>query len=225
MAGLEKENTSLKRTLSYISHELLNVLTLVDYSVKAVDGSVNQVRDNRYWQYIIDDVDYMVNVLRELSSYNHCGELKREECCIASWVKKAADEMRSKYGDRADIVVCAEGSDEQLTARVDKNKLRQVIINLIKNAVEATDEERKGHIWIFLRREEKRISIEVADDGCGISEENQRQIFEEGISINKKDGSGLGLAITKKIIETHDGTITVKSAEGEGTIFTIRLPV
>ena len=225
LMDLEKENVSLRRTLKYISHELLNVLTLVDYSVKAVDGSVDDVKDNKYWNYIVDDVEYMVKILKELSNYNHCSELCKERCSVSKWMYYIANEMKEKYKDVVNIITCIEGDEKLFEAEIDRSKIRQVVVNLIKNAVEAMDGKEDGLILICLKREKEWISIDILDNGCGINSENQERVFEEGISINKKDGSGLGLAISKKIIESHNGMITVKSSVGKGTIFNIKLPV
>lgn len=224
MIELERENVSLKSTLKYISHELLNVLTLVDYSVKVVDGSVNEMRNNQYWKYITEDVDYMVQLLKGLSDYNNCGELKKEYCNLSKIIYSISEEMNGKYNDKANIDVYFDGSDDDFYIEIDKNKIRQVIINLIKNAIESFDDNEKGIIIINVKRDKKWINIDVLDNGCGIEEENILKIFEEGTSIEKKDGSGLGLAISKKIIESHNGKIFVESAYNKGTTFNIQLP-
>lgn len=225
LMDLEKENLSLRKTLRYISHELLNVLTLVDYSVKEVDEAVEEVKENQYWQYITDDVDYMVQLLKELSAYNTCGELTKTKTPVSELIYSITKEMNCKYGDRANIITCVEGSNDDFMANIDKNKIKQVIINLIKNAVEAFDESQEGIVLVNLKREKKWITIEVLDNGCGIDEENLQKIFEEGISINKKCGSGLGLSISKKIIESHRGEIKVNSIPRKGTTFFIKLPI
>lgn len=221
---LEKENLSLKKALKYISHELLNVLTLVDYSVKAVDGTVDEVKDNQYWNYIINDIDYMVNLLRELSTYNHCRELHKERCLVSEWVYYISKEMKQKYEKEVEIITCIDGTEKQFYAEIDKSKIRQVIVNLVKNAAESFEGKNGQLIVICVKREKKWINIDIIDNGCGISEENQKIIFDEGVTFGKKDGSGLGLSISKKIIESHGGDIKIKSSPEHGTIFTIKLP-
>lgn len=222
---LENENAALKRTLRYISHELLNVLTLVDYSVKAVDSSFDNVKENQYWQYIVNDVDYMVKILKELSNYNHCDELKKERCCFSKWICRITNEMKEKYRENVNIITCIDGDEALFYTEIDHYRIRQVMVNIIKNAVEAIGEKEDGLILICVKREKKWINIDILDNGCGIEGKNQKEIFEEGVSINKKDGSGLGLAISKKIVESHNGQICVKSSVGKGTIFNIKLPV
>ncbi|MFQ9933379.1 MAG: sensor histidine kinase [Lachnospiraceae bacterium] len=224
LPDLEKENVSLKKALRYISHELLNVLTLVDYSIKAVDGTVNEVKGNQYWNYIINDIDYMVNLLRELSNYNHCSELNRERCSVSEWVYYISKEMKQKYENEINVMTCIKGSHEMFCADIDRSKIRQVIVNLVKNAAEALNGVENPIIVICVKKDKKWIKIEVMDNGCGIDEESQKIIFDEGVTFGKKDGSGLGLSISKRIIESHGGTIELKSSPGDGTIFTIKLP-
>jgi PAS domain S-box-containing protein len=107
---------------------------------------------------------------------------------------------------------------------VDKGQIEQALINLIINAVEATSAG--GHIRVTTGMSETKgyVDIIVADTGEGISEERLRQIFDPFFT-TKENGTGLGLAITHGIIEQHGGTIAASSIVGQGTRFTITLPI
>jgi signal transduction histidine kinase len=107
---------------------------------------------------------------------------------------------------------------------VDKDKMRQVLINLLTNAQEAMPEG--GTITITTDRspDGRFIEIEVADTGCGIDKSALPKIFDPFYS-TKDLGTGLGLSVIQGIVASHKGTIDVKSKKGEGTTFTIRLPV
>lgn len=104
----------------------------------------------------------------------------------------------------------------------DSNQLKQVFINLVKNAIEAIPNG--GSITIQTKRENQSFLIEFQDTGEGIPESILQKIGQPFIT-TKKSGNGLGLMMTFKIIENHHGTINVQSKEGEGTRFTIRLPI
>lgn len=221
---VERENTSLKRTLKYISHELLNVLSIMDYSVKVLDGSKLEEKDIKYWKYIVDDVDYMIKILKELSDYNHSDEIVKSKDNLASEVELICNEMKNRYKQKIKIISYVYGEKELYNILFDRCKIRQVLVNMIKNAAEALDEKSDGVVIVCLSKEEKNIKLEIIDNGCGIAMDAKESIFIEGISINKKNGSGLGLPISKKIIESHGGTIDVVSAPDSGTIFTIRIP-
>ena len=110
-----------------------------------------------------------------------------------------------------------------------KDRLLQVLVNLISNAIKFVPPN-KGKIKIALLEKNDQALIKVKDNGIGISEKDQITIFDRFTQISnaklgKPQGSGLGLFISKKIIEQHRGTITIKSKEGKGTTFTIKLPI
>jgi two-component system, NtrC family, sensor kinase len=104
--------------------------------------------------------------------------------------------------------------------------MHQVIMNLLSNAMDAV-EQGKGLIRVECRYDaENRVSIiEVTDNGGGIAPSMMKHVFELFHSTKGNRGTGLGLAVAKKIVDEHEGSITVRSAPGQGTTFTIRLPV
>ncbi|WP_404408832.1 ATP-binding protein [Jeotgalibacillus malaysiensis] len=104
----------------------------------------------------------------------------------------------------------------------DANRLKQVFINLIKNAIEATSV--KGHIHISIQRKNNGLIVSVRDYGCGIPKEKLKKLNEPFFT-TKENGTGLGLPVSLKIIEEHRGTVEVISRENEGTEFNISLPL
>jgi two-component system phosphate regulon sensor histidine kinase PhoR len=109
----------------------------------------------------------------------------------------------------------------------DRNRIRQVLINLIDNAVKYGRD--KGQVRVSLVESNRGVRIVVRDDGPGIAAEHQARIFERFYRIDKSrsresGGSGLGLAISKHIVEAHKSSIRVKSAVGEGTTMEFKLP-
>ena len=112
--------------------------------------------------------------------------------------------------------------------RADRVRLRQILYNLISNAVKFTD--RGGMVRIRARRDDDRVSIAVIDTGVGISPADLSRLYRtfEQLTLpsgDRPEGTGLGLALTKRLIEMHGGTIDVESELGSGTIFTVRIPV
>ncbi len=106
--------------------------------------------------------------------------------------------------------------------RVDKNLIKQAILNVIINAEQAM--AHGGELMVRTARDKKYIQIDITDTGTGIPKDNVDKIFQIYFS-TKKTGTGLGLPTTKRIIEEHKGTIAVQSEEGKGTNFSIRLPI
>ncbi|MBI5195412.1 MAG: hypothetical protein HZA10_03720, partial [Nitrospirae bacterium] len=106
----------------------------------------------------------------------------------------------------------------------DESKLRQALINIISNGCQAIPNDRTGILKVGIYLNKENVSISVTDNGEGISPENMPRMFEPFFS-TKTIGVGLGLAITKKIIENHNGWISVESKLKEGTTFTLILPM
>ena len=110
---------------------------------------------------------------------------------------------------------------------VDAGIVHSALINILENAVDACarDKAKKSHKIIFgVRQDKKSIIFEVFDNGTGMDRETQDKLFTAFVSSKGDKGTGLGLFISNKIIEQHGGNITVKSTEGEGTLFSIRIP-
>jgi signal transduction histidine kinase len=106
-----------------------------------------------------------------------------------------------------------------------KLKLHQVLVNLIRNAVDALERKPGGRVRICLDREDGQAVITIADNGPGIPAEVLPRIWEPYFSTKGERGNGMGLDIAKRLIEAHHGTITCDSRPGEGARFTIRLPL
>ena len=111
--------------------------------------------------------------------------------------------------------------------RGDERRLTQVLLNLVGNAIKFTDQ---GEVTIKASADERRLQVAVRDTGPGISEADQQKLFQEfqqaDNSITKaKGGTGLGLAISKRIIEMHGGRIWVESEPGQGSTFSLTLPI
>ncbi|HEX6835337.1 MAG TPA: HAMP domain-containing sensor histidine kinase, partial [Polyangia bacterium] len=111
-------------------------------------------------------------------------------------------------------------------ARADERRLRQVVTNIISNAVKFTD---KGSIEIAARKDGERVVISVKDTGPGIAEEQLPKLFSEFVQLGslkqRARGTGLGLAICKRLVEAHGGQVAAESTLGKGSIFRVLLPL
>jgi signal transduction histidine kinase len=113
-------------------------------------------------------------------------------------------------------------SESPATIVADKDELRRVFINIVRNSVQAMEE--KGVISIDLMVERRMCTIRIADTGSGIPEHLQEKVFQPNFS-TKTDGMGLGLAIVRKVIEDLDGTIAMQSRVGVGTTIEMNIPL
>jgi signal transduction histidine kinase len=123
---------------------------------------------------------------------------------------------------RQGITVRAETDAEVPSMAIDRTLLRQAVLNLIKNGLEAVSQG--GTLTLTTRRLGDTVEIAVSDSGPGISEEVGRRLFEQFFT-TKPQGTGLGLAITRQIAEEHGGTVEWTKQAGPGTTFTIKLPI
>ena len=119
-------------------------------------------------------------------------------------------------------------SMRQVSAMVDEVKISQVITNLVENAIKYNNEN--GSVRVSLDADHQFFTLEVVDTGIRIPEDSRDQIFERFYRVDKSHsreigGTGLGLAITKSAVLMHRGTISVESVEGEGSTFTVRIPL
>ena len=132
-------------------------------------------------------------------------------------------ERASRHGIRLGSAI----DDRVGMIRGDERKVKQVLLNLLSNALKFTPEG--GRIDVRAAMNDGMAEISVADTGVGIAPEDQEAIFEEfrqvGTADKKVEGTGLGLALSRKFIELHGGRIWVKSQSGEGSTFTFTLPV
>jgi two-component system sensor histidine kinase HydH len=114
-------------------------------------------------------------------------------------------------------------NDEEIPAvDHDPHQINQVLLNLLLNAIQAMD--KPGTIYVTLRRDKDAALITVADQGKGIAPETLPNIFRPFFT-TKGHGTGLGLSLARRIVESHRGTISVRSEVGKGTQFVIRLPI
>lgn len=104
-----------------------------------------------------------------------------------------------------------------------RDRVRQVLVNLVQNAVEAIPDSRRGQVRVEATRESGHLTITVTDDGVGMSPETRSRIFEP-LFTTKKQGTGLGLAIVESLVRQHGGTLSLDSAPERGTTFIVRLP-
>ena len=117
--------------------------------------------------------------------------------------------------------------DEEVSARINAPLLEQAVANLIDNAIKYS--ETGSTIRVAARQTESEAAISVTDHGCGVPEEHLPRLFERFYRVDKArsrklGGTGLGLAIVKHIVQAHRGSVSVESAPGEGSTFTIHLP-
>ena len=206
--------------LSKFSHELRNPLTTVYSTIQLIEMQHPEVKDFKYWSNLAHDLEYMNELLTELSDFAKSETLNISTFSLRSLLEHVSLSFAAYIADsEVEYTSKISPSINQITG--DKTKLQEVFLNLLKNAFDATTPN--NTIYMEATSDEAFITIRVQDTGCGITEEQLPKIFEPFVTY-KKNGSGLGLAICNQIIKAHGGTISVESTVNVGTTFTVSLP-
>lgn len=217
---IEKLMQDHRFTLSAITHEIRNTLTLISSSLQLIEETHPETALFQYWKETLTDVRYLRVLLEELSSFNKSGVVNKAHFLPSEMFCSLEEGFRAMAVSQGKHLTFRYKTDLPFLC-ADRVKLRQVITNLLKNALEAT--EKDGWITLEADFKDDSLYIKICDNGCGIPAENLQTIFVPFSSF-KKNGTGLGLPIARQIIEAHGGTLSVKSSFGRGSCFTICLP-
>ena len=169
---------------------------------------------------IVSEVESLKGLVDEFSQFARMPAPK----AVPTKVHELLDESLALYdGLFADVHFERRYAPSLPLVRVDQEQLRRVVINLVDNAIEATD--RRGTVTVFTEydREQGRVRLGVADDGPGIAPQDRDKLFVPNFS-TKKQGSGLGLAIVSRILQEHHGTIRVEDNRPRGARFIAEIP-
>jgi signal transduction histidine kinase len=217
---------TLGTMVSGVAHELNNPLSNIYSSCQILQEEIHEcdcTYTHEMLTQIASEIERAKTMVQSLLEFSRKTDFKRKPYLLKDLIE---DTIRLIHGDlpaRVEIVADIPGT---AVIFVDKQRMEQVFLNLIKNAVDAIPEEGKVSIRTELKKEMNEMDIIFEDNGAGIEPEKLDKIFDPFFT-TKDDGkgSGLGLFITREIIEDHRGTITVESTPARGTAFTITLPV
>ena len=203
--------------VSMISHEIRNPLTLVSSALQIIEIQHPEVINFHGWSQAIEDIEFMCNLLNELSDFNNGSTLHHSVFSLEKLLKNIAVSFAMSLDSiNSNIEFTSKISLNSDNYTGDKIKFEEVILNLLQNS--------KGSIFLCAEKISDSIVISCTDNGCGISDDIVNTIFDPFVTY-KTNGTGLGLALSKKIIEAHGGTLIVTSSDETGTVFTITLPV
>ena len=229
---INRLETSRQEFVSNVSHELKTPLT----SMKVLADSLTAQEDvpaEMYREFMTDlssEIDRENAIISDLLTLvkmdSSGGELNISSVNINELVESAMKIVRP-LAEKKNIELLME-TYRPIVAEVDEVRLSMALVNLIENAVKYNNVE--GWVHVSLNADQTYFYITVEDNGFGIPKEAQEHVFDRFYRVDKArdratGGTGLGLAITKSIIVAHNGVITVESEEGEGTTFTVKIPL
>ena len=211
-----------------LAHEIKNPLSTIKVNLKLAAEELERpgkddptaARALRKIVVIQKETDRLEQILDGFLRY-----VSRPELQLASVnINELLSDMVDFYSPQAHshFITIRQGlSSEPLVCKVDEDMLKQVVLNLFINAQQAMD---GGELMIRTSKQKENAVIQISDTGGGIAPDKLPDIFKPYYS-SRPSGSGLGLATAKRIVEAHNGTITVDSEPDKGTSFTIRLPL
>ena len=209
---------TLGESASVLTHEIRTPITSLRHALRAV-GEKLGVEDRVLVEELVGNLNRIETMLGQTLSFAKPLSLRPETVAVGAAVDAAVrDVARSPAGASTSVEVHC---DPGLEASVDRQLFGEVLVNLLRNAVEACGG--RGHVEVTARREGDGLSIEIADDGPGVPIEMREEIWKPFRS-SKERGTGIGLAFSRKVVESHGGTIGMVDRPGSGACFRIELP-
>jgi two-component system phosphate regulon sensor histidine kinase PhoR len=212
-----------------VSHELKTPLTAIKGFVETMEPLAG-TENRSYLEIIKRNTDRMIAIVGDLLALSALEEkgtkLQKEKVDVRALVENVVKIFEKPAGEKG-LTLALEAAEGLPAVMADPYEIERLLINLVDNAVKYTE---KGRVTLRLAAAGDRFTVEVADTGIGIDAEHLPHVFERFYVVDKSrskklGGTGLGLSIAKHIVLAHQGTISVKSRLGEGTTFTVSLPV
>lgn len=216
-----------------VSHELRTPLGLIRLFAETLE--LDRIKDEEtkreYLHAITKESERLSHLINNILNFSQIESQKKQynlsPCSIEDIIFETVDAMQYHF-QRHDMNVDMDIESDIPDIRCDHEAIEQALYNILSNAVKYSGDGMSIDLRAYKQNDE--VVIEVADQGIGISKENQRKIFQEFYRVNdprvqETGGSGLGLAVVKHIVEGHQGRLSVESNPDEGSTFMIRLPI
>jgi two-component system phosphate regulon sensor histidine kinase PhoR len=225
------ENTR-REFVANVSHELRTPLSLIKgYVETLLDGAISDPElSAKFLQTIERHSNRLTNLIEDLLTISRLESgqitLQLRTVPLRPFAAALISELQARARERGTTIV--NEIPEGLAGRADPDRLEQVLVNLLENAVKYG--RAKGHVTVQGRAADGHVELCVADDGPGIPAEARERVFERFYRVDKArsrdaGGTGLGLAIVKHIVQSHGGKVWVESEPGKGARFHFTLPV
>lgn len=227
-ARLSEVDGSRRSFVANVSHELRTPLSIIEGHVEALvqaDGDNRSLaviqQEAKTLERLVDDLFTLARIEEGVLPFN------LNPVSVYDVVAEAVDGMKTVSWERRKVTVQSLVSPGIPAVRADRTRLRQILGNLLYNALRHTTEG--GLIIVNAARRDGTVEMSVTDTGIGISQDDLTRVFERFYqterTVRNREGSGLGLSIVKQLVEAQGGSIDVTSVPGEGTTFRFRLPV
>ncbi|SHF53985.1 ATP-binding protein [Ornithinibacillus halophilus] len=198
-----------------VAHEIRNPLTSIKGFLQLLQAGVN--RKEVYYKIMIDEIEKMEKITSELLYISKPLTDQKEEELVDEMIEDVVKLLKSQA--KLKNITIKHVQSENATITCDRSQIKQVLLNLIKNAIEAMEEN--GVIQVIVQEVNNKIRVDVIDEGPGISEEVIHKLGEPFFT-TKQNGTGLGLMITKQILDRHNATLDIIQNSSKGSTFRIK---
>jgi len=220
----EEKLSTLGKFSSMILHDIKNPISVIkSYSDLAQVRYGSKLGElEKYFKHITKEANRLHSLANELLDFSR-GEVSLNLSLVS------LNDLLKEVLDEIDAIVSARGLNIDIQIQndirllIDKERIQRVLHNILDNARKALPVN--GSIWISSEIENRVLALSIKDNGVGMNEEVLEHVFEPFYTKSAQGGTGLGMMIARNIIEAHNGSISVKSREGEGTTITLRFPM
>ncbi|MGH1413461.1 MAG: sensor histidine kinase [Pelagimonas sp.] len=215
-----ERRAALGNMAASIAHEIRNPLTTVAATVHGLNRNEADPERRQMFDVISSEITRVDHTIAEFLNYARPSDPVRENVSVRD-VFRSIRTLIATTAHEKNIIINLSG-DSSLTIEVDQAHLRQILLNLVLNAIDAMPEG--GHLTLQAYKENGAAVLIASDDGAGMDDETRSRILRPFFT-TKSGGSGLGLSITNQLVEANHGTMDVESEEGVGTTITITFPM
>ncbi len=217
--------SSLGQMAAGVAHELNSPLTgLISMLRNYRDNARKDSEEYKHMSLMYEACEHMSKIINDFNAFSRKSENEHIEFKLIEVIESSLSLIMNQLKLK-NISVIKEYADEHCMVRGNKTELQQVVLNIIRNAIDSMADNGRLVIKEGISRERKNVVIEFIDNGCGIEKSEIKSIFEPFVTMKPQGkGTGLGLSVSYAIIKNHRGDIKVKSEIGKGSTFTILLP-
>ena len=205
-----------------IAHEIRNPMNSISMAYECLEESLSSDKESReVFKILGKGIDNLISISTGLLDYGKSGQINKSSLDCLTLIDNVLSSLDKKAKTNG-IKIIKKIPKKCISLNADEVKIRQILINVVDNAIESMVEE--GTLTLSLTEDEGKVMISVSDTGNGIDSDNLEKIFLPFYT-TKKRGTGLGMAIVKHFIELHDGDVSIESEVGSGTTVKINLPL
>lgn len=227
--AIQQEDEKQKAFLATVSHELRTPISYIKGYSEAIQNQLLEGKEREEaLELILREAIRMERMTNELLQLvrKEQEEIEMLPIVLSETIRESVKLLEGQAKEKN--IRMMQKLDENIIVQGDEEKLKQIFINVIENAIRYSNDN--SQVTILCYESDHRAIVEIQDEGIGIPEEDLPRVTERFYRVNKArsradGGAGLGLSIVKQLVKQHDGTLSIKSALGEGTLVTISLPI